>query len=844
MMYLKSVRAFLAVSTAMAVAYPAAAQDTVAQDGGASAADIIVTARRTEERLQDVPISITVFNQQQLTNKNITKAEDLAIYTPSLSQNNTLGSTASSFAIRGFVQDIGTLPSVGVYFAEVTAPMGASNNQSVGNGAGPGAFFDLQNVQVLKGPQGTLFGRNTTGGSILLVPQKPTGKFEGYVEGTLGNYNARRIQAVVNVPLSDTVRFRMGVDRSTRDGYVKNYSPVGAGDYYDQDYVALRASLVADLTSNLENYTIATYSNVHQNGEPQKVADVNTSVLSGPAALAFPFAVFGANQQQRLAAAGAGFYSTEINFDNPYVKQETWQLINNTTWRVSDNLTVKNIVSYAQLVADNHVPVFGYAPNMAELNAYLPFPIFASPSPVNTVFSQAAPGAKTAQQSTFTEELQFQGNALDNRLTWQAGGYLSLSDPLGLSGSYSTILLSCPDSPTVCSNPFRGLAQLSNPAATSPFGTRTVGRTWFRTTALYGQATYSLSDQFKLTGGFRYTWDTVRGQGQLQSVIYAATRTSPIPPWTFVPGAPTGVACAASDLVAPDCNVAAEQKSSAPTWLIDLDWTPTQDVLLYAKYARGYRSGGVALQVPNPYRTFQPEKVDSYEIGAKTSFHGAISGTFNVAGFYNDFSNQQLLLSITRNGDPAPQTGILNAGQSRIWGVEVETVLRLFKGFDISGGYTYLNTKLTSVAAPQNTPELTFRTPIQSGDPLTFTPAHKLSGTASYTLPLEGDIGQITLSATYSYQSKMYTGYNSRDAAGNIVYPSVVPGRGLLDLNLNWRDIGGRPLDLGLFANNVTNKEYYNVTLDNFTAPGQGAVTGTVGLPRMYGARLRYRFGG
>src|ERR1700750_920814 len=188
-----------------------AAQAAWAQDTN----DIIVTARRVEERLQDVPISITVFNQQSLTNRNIVSAGDIATYTPSLSANSRFGPEKTSFSIRGFNQDNGTAPSVGVYFSDVPA-LRSIGITTTGNGAGPGAFFDLQNLQVLKGPQGTLFGRNTSGGAVLLVPQKPTGRFEGYVEGSIGNYDLRRIQAVVNVPVMDTLRVRLGVDRQTR----------------------------------------------------------------------------------------------------------------------------------------------------------------------------------------------------------------------------------------------------------------------------------------------------------------------------------------------------------------------------------------------------------------------------------------------------------------------------------------------------------------------------------------------------------------------------------------------------------------------------------------------------
>jgi iron complex outermembrane receptor protein len=140
-----AVKLALAATTALGgIAGPA-----LAQDAGASGGDIVVTARRVEERLQDVPISITVFNQQELSNRNVTNAQDLANYTPSLSATTAYGAENSTFALRGFVQETGTGPSVGVYFADVVAPRGASQGFPAGDGAGPGSFFDLQNVQVL-----------------------------------------------------------------------------------------------------------------------------------------------------------------------------------------------------------------------------------------------------------------------------------------------------------------------------------------------------------------------------------------------------------------------------------------------------------------------------------------------------------------------------------------------------------------------------------------------------------------------------------------------------------------------------------------------------------------------
>ncbi|HKT78154.1 MAG TPA: TonB-dependent receptor plug domain-containing protein, partial [Sphingobium sp.] len=230
-----------------------------------SSDDIIVTARRSEERLQDVPISITVFNQEQLTKRNVAVATDLATYTPSLSVNQRYGPEKASFAIRGFNQTNNTAPTVGMYFAEVVG-VRAQGGTTSGNTVGAGAFTDLANVQVLKGPQGTLFGRNTTGGAILLTPQKPTGEFGGFVEGTYGNYDQVRLTGALNIPLADTFKVRLTVERNSRDGYMKNHAAVGARDFNDINYWYGRLSVVADLTPNLENYMIAHYSRSRTHG--------------------------------------------------------------------------------------------------------------------------------------------------------------------------------------------------------------------------------------------------------------------------------------------------------------------------------------------------------------------------------------------------------------------------------------------------------------------------------------------------------------------------------------------------------------------------------------------------
>jgi len=155
-----SLKTILATATVLSSAWavPAMAQDAE-EDAPVAGNEIIVTATRIEQRLQDVPISITVLDESKITNNNIQSAKDIATYTPGLTTNNRYGSDNTTWTIRGFTQEQRTTSTVGTYFADVVAPRGSGATQG-GDGAGPGALFDLANIQVLKGPQGTLFGRN------------------------------------------------------------------------------------------------------------------------------------------------------------------------------------------------------------------------------------------------------------------------------------------------------------------------------------------------------------------------------------------------------------------------------------------------------------------------------------------------------------------------------------------------------------------------------------------------------------------------------------------------------------------------------------------------------------
>jgi iron complex outermembrane receptor protein len=812
----------------IAIAYGIAGSSAVmAQQGGTASAghdaggstDIVVTARRSEERLQDVPISITVFTQAQIDNRNIVNTADLAAYTPSLSVNSRYGAEKASFAIRGFVQESNTSPSVGVYFADVAAPRSAGGTPG-GNGVGVGALFDLQNVQVLKGPQGTLFGRNTTGGAVLLVPRKPTDNLEGYAEISLGDYSLRRAQAVLNIPLAETFKVRLGVDRQTRDGYQRNHSGVGPDRFGDVDYWAFRASMVANLTPDLENYLIASFTKSDTNGTVPRFVLCDRAAATpgaGPVSTRSYTARLGCAQLDRHNARGDNLWDVESGHPDPFLKLRQWQVINTTTWRASDTLTVKNIASYGEyrergalsIAGDNFVLLPGQPGAGSRYNFQHLFP---------------SPNRDNASQSTFTEELQLQGE--NGGLRWQAGAYLEVSSPIGISAG-NTFTLSCTDPINLlCFSPFGASGTASYPQT----------KTSFNNKGLYAQASYDLNDVLTLTGGLRYTWDRAKQYTQTTRIRFP----EPNNPEYFCTDtlrfqAPGGGPLVVANPV--QCGQTFRVGSEKPTWLINMDYKPVPDVMLYAKYARGYRAGGIASNYIG-LETWGPEKVDAYEVGAKTSFRGAVSGYFNIAAFYNDFNDQQLAAGLL----PKPSSGlaggiaIINAGKSRIYGAEVDSGITLFDSLRLELGYTYLSTKLQSIIIPILPPESPFQqvTPTaQEGEELALSPKHRVTTTASYSLPLDDRLGRFSVGATYVYTAKQVAVLSSP--------LGILPETHLLNLNANWERVGGGPVDLAFFMTNVTNKAYpVNVT-NSYRSSGFDAYI--LNQPRMWGMRLRYSFG-
>lgn len=799
-------------------AIPAFAQDGGAEDVDQMLDEVIVTAQRRAENVQDVPISMTVFSEEQIANANMTNAADLTTLTPSLTVDTRFGYENTAFAIRGFTQSLRTTASVATYFAEVVAPRGQTA-QTSGDGAGPGYLFDLQNVQVLKGPQGTLFGRNTTGGAILLTPQEPTDSFEGYVEGSLGNFNAKRIQGVVNIPLAETFRMRLGIDSNERDGHLDNITDIGADELGNSDYTATRLSFLWDVAEGLENYTLLQYVD-------SKSAGYSASLINCSSSPGTLLGITGAiplcqDQLARQRENGEEFYDVASTIATPETTIEEKRIINTTTWEATDEITIKNIFGYAHLETNNGSSVFGTD--------------WRSPDPLRAGY-QFAPGMSlknpdvpVTSQESYVEEVQIQGTSMDEHLDWQVGAYYEHSRPDGYSGQNSAAFLYC-DLASVEGDPSGFQCYDPIPAGLRSYVEGSVLVTNFKTDflnkAVYGQATYDFTDEFSTTVGLRYTKDEAEGKGIKNR-------------YTFNPDGSRG----------PMYPTVATPKveSEEPTGMIDFTYRPDENVMTYFKFTRGYRQGSVNLSADPGVDTHEPEYINTFEIGAKTSFAGPIPGQFNIAVFDNELKDMQLQFGYF-SPTAGPTTAIANAGKAESKGLEMDLVLRLLDDLTLSVSYAHLSTELKEqvplsgdvvrqriVAATGDDPGLLVTSTLaDKGEELPFAPKNTWVASLNYLVPVPADIGVMSLGATWTYIGEQ------RSSSSSSTYFDMLPSYELLNLNASWLGIYGSNFDTSLYATNVTDKEFITYTAGTWNSIGMEARQ--AGLPRMYGVRLRYSF--
>jgi iron complex outermembrane receptor protein len=738
----------------------AVADTTPSSSRSESLEEVVVTARRREENSQSVPISVTAFSQKDLDEKNIRTMNDLQYSVPSL----TVGGVGAGFRdnpqvnLRG--QGVSAAGQNGVvqYFDEVPVPVDRFGQ--TGLIGGPGMYFDMENVQVLKGPQGTLFGRNATGGALLLQTKKPTDTFGGYIEVAAGNYNDREITGALNMPLAnDTLLIRIAATGKTRDGFTRSLGtpshPNGGLLLDNQNYSAARISVTYRPTSAIENELVYSGLSSHNNG----TSDILTYVdPNGSAAALNPGILQALAEQQKLGPRTQ--IATSLDPKNN-----------------RDSKFITDIFSYEISGSQKFRNIFGYL--KSRINESLD--LDGSPYPVQDY----PPYLHKDDTEQFTEEAQLQGIAFDKKLSWTVGGFY----------------LNLPAKPYLyVPQDLLGVASVISHKAAE------------RSIAGYAQGTYDLSswvDGLKATAGIRYTSDYEYSLAQ--SLNANAQCTVPPPPNT-------------------DQNCASLQTGyfHAPTWTLGLDDQITPKTLLYLASRRGYHTGGFNLFGDPSAGHFSvgPEYVTDEELGVKSDWSiGDTQGRTNVAIYHQAYTAIQIGQTIL-SPTGVPEFIIANAADASIWGAEFEAIVNVTRDFQVGGFFDWLDFRYKNF-------EPGVDAHFAEASKTNQRPPIKFGLNTRYRLPLNERIGEISASATFSWQSR--NGDHSQ-------VQGIQDQFGILNLNLNWDHIAGGPVDATFFMTNATNKTY--VLTPNPFSSSFGYSTSIYGEPRMYGVRLKYSFGG
>jgi iron complex outermembrane recepter protein len=732
------------VLAAVLLAGAASAQAVEGESGGLG--DIIVTAERRETRLQDTPISITALSADQLTSQGVRSVNDLGGSIPNLtSTTGPQGSGDANFFIRGVGQFdfiVTNDPGVGLYVD------GVYLGRTVGAMLDAG---DIARVEVLRGPQGTLFGRNTLGGAVSIVTNQPDPSgFSAGASGTYGSRDRMDADGFVNAPIGDTVAVRVAAYTRNQDGFARNE---------ERDILfgktkrwGVRGQVLAEF-GNLTATVAADYGLDKSNPAPSVLREI----------LPLPFFPADAGNDR-----SSDFYRV-FSSNNPEARNETWGASLTLALDIGD-ATVKSITAYRDLTG------------------------FSTSDPDGTGYRLYDQNTDT-DQNQFSQEIQLSGES--GRFTYLVGGYFfreQAEQELRLCFAPIT------NTPTVRGNACNSWNQGNDQETES----------W----AVFGQARFALTDALSFTLGGRYTWET-KSNTSNQAFDFRDAGAGPGAIFGF------GLPLNFGDRVLFPIVQGLEGKLSFNKFTprVGVEFKPADNVLVFASYAKGFRSGGfngrlIAPQASIP--TYEPDTNDAFEVGLKSDLLDRTL-RFNATAFYSKYKGIQQTIS-----DPAVQFRVANAGDAELYGFELELTAVPVENlrFDIGMGYSH--------SEFQNVPATVG--PI-NGNQLPFNPEWNIILGGEYAIPL-GNSGTLTPRVDYRLQSEInFTAFNLPLESQR--------SYGLLSARLTWTDRSER-FSLAVFGENLTDEQYYTFGQDALGA--QGVAYTYLGRPREFGIRAGFRF--
>ena len=797
-----------ALTMGLLAAAPAAAQEAQAEtaaEPAVAAGEIVVTAQRREQKLNDVGIAVSVISAKEIKALNITNATDVVRAIPNL-KFNAYGSSQVVYNIRGVSQnDYGDQqePPVAVYQDD-------AYTSSITTASFP--VFDLARVEALRGPQGTLFGRNATGGAVQFLSAQPTDKLDGYISGTYGSFNQSIIEGALSGPLSDTLTARVSGQYVRDDGYIKNITP-GQPDRGADNHWALRGILLWQPSSDFKAKLTVRYTQADQ----ERQAGIYSLEPTCPNAQ-FQGEFLGPNTPcaywGTVGTTGNGYANPSITPSqggNPWRTAGTGDAyvdrkVFGATLRLDAKLGAFDVTSVTDFQSlkkfyieqGDSVPEFPYVENGPFID---PGPCPA-PAQSVTCYTSGTVFFQRANTKQYTQELRAAATFGQNYLTVGAFGMI-------IDGKFAAKYAV----PFIAYDPNVSFSQ-----RTESF-------------ALFAQDEFKISDQIKLIGGLRYWQDKKRGiydavaaQGPYalslhfgpDSISYNDTTGTVTPgSWTSTSGLPSGVT------TRPD---AANPTFKGVTARAEIDYKPTLDTLIYASYNRGSKSGGFTFSTGTPFPgqlvdvlnniPYRPETLNAYEVGVKAKLPG--NTQFNLSAFYYDYKNYQAFVQVF-----AAQ--VVRNLPAKIKGIEADITSRPVQGLTLQLSGAVQDSEVKNVLLPDGATIKTSDLPQAPG----------FAGNALVRYEFETSAGRASLQADALYTGKFCFTVMCAPVEREKSYH-------VENLRVGFSPAGTN-LDLAVFVNNVFERKYRVYSFDASTF--WGYTTGVYGKPRTWGVNAVWHFG-
>ncbi len=736
---------------------------------------LTVTARRIEENIQRVPIAITAFSSERVEKMQIVDVHGLAQKVPSLNMCCHQGNVDYGF-LRGAT-------GVAYYFND--APINTQMASGFGN------FFDVQNVQVLKGPQGTLFGTASNAGAVLYNPVKPGWEMEGYVSGTVGNYGRGVVEGAMTLPLiEDMFTARLSAKVEHRGGYYKVENQPGVR-LEDRNYQVIRASTVIKPFEKLENYLTFNYYKYHNTpaGNGTVTSYLPSSDPNGLYSQIYGDAVLRDYLANETAAGRLfGYTVPGVNFIGNS-DDHKWQLINKTSYEVTDNITLENIFSFYKY---NRLDRYDF-----------------DTSPLALIHIGNIRSTWGSPKAGWSDEAKVQSTLFDKRLKLTTGAFfygpgtgekvngLSMGDSLGFMPSS--------DSWVVDKN---------------------------RGHAVYAQGTADLSeliDGLSVTAGYRYSWDTAKqinrrypAIGYDKAGVYQVRAT-------------------------PDRVLVGQQDWKKGSYTISASYQVTPDTMLFLTNSQGSSAGGLALDAPPSLQSYGPASLNLIEGGVKSEFTvGGAPARFNVTGFHGNYKDiaVQVLRRIRIDPPPAPEVSSVvteNAATAIMYGVDYDITVAPTDWLELTANGAYNHFHFSKWDSLDVRTDGSLVVVDLSSTRIQYTPKFKYAFGFTLHLPTPETYGDLSLTGNWSHQGRVYVSLVPESTARRNIDGITNPPYGNLDLGVDLDDaLGANGLGLNLYWTNV---------LGNKTTTGTNGGIFNFGVnqilaaePPMFGVRATYKF--